>query len=725
MTTLFTDISPDTALELLAKETGIHESYWDIAGTLHTTPDDTKRAILAAMGIAANTDAEAMHSLMSWRERPWTELAPPVLVLRRMGDTLPLFIDVSIHDNLQFSPLTWTLTLEHGEVHSGTVAVCDMETVDVADVHGETISRRRLHLSEYLPDGYHTLSLKFAGQTSTTRVIIAPKQAFIPDWMEDGERQWGLSCQTYALRKDTDWGIGDFSALSDYMNSANELGANMVGINPMHALFQPWPDACSPYSPSSRSYLNPLLIAFDRITFAEDCPTYQQLINGRDFQKALKSARSSQDVDYPAVMDLKVKALRALFQDFRNDPTGKNHHDFEAYCDREGQDLRRFAQFCALHETLGGLPWHSWPVPLRVPTSMDVEGFTAANIESVTFHAFLQWLCATQLAEITAENPNIGLYRDLAIGGNMDGADVWAHQDGIAKDVTFGAPPDAFSAVGQDWGLPPLHPHVLRDTAYEGFIRMVRANMAHASALRIDHVMGLMRLFWIPNGLPAVDGAYVSYPFADILGILALESHRNHCVLIGEDLGTVPEDFRDRMDKERLLSYRVTYFERWESGLFRRPEIYPPLALSTPTTHDMPSIAGHWCGTDIKLRQTIGTFGTDADIEAEYVHREETRKALFAALEDQDLSPARPPCEDDPDSLKELTHSVHRFTARTPSQLLIVNPSDLLCDMNQINLPGTVHEHPNWRQRMTIAAANIAEHPDIQAGVKAILEERS
>ncbi len=724
MTTLFADISPETALHLLAQETGVQDQYWDISGTLHTTPDDTKRAILTAMGFAVDTDADAINSLKHWRERPWTRLAPPVLVIRRTTNMPPISILVSIRDTLQFSHLRWNLDIEGGSTpQHGEIPARELPLIDVADVQGETISRRRLSLADDLPDGYHTLTVQFAGQTATTRIIVTPAQAYIPPWMENGERQWGLSCQTYALRKDTDWGIGDFSALADYMQSAQSLGACIVGINPIHALFQPWPDACSPYSPSSRSFLNPLMIAFDWIPFAKDCLEYQKLVSSKEFQTKLSSAHKKPEVDYPAVMDLKIKALRALFADFRNKPNTAEHEAFEAFCENEGLPLRRFAQFCALHEILGGLPWHAWPAQFRNPASIPVEGFTTANIELVTFHAFLQWLCAEQLQRLKHYAPDIGLYRDLAIGGNADGADVWAQQDSVAKGVSFGAPPDAFSAVGQDWGLPPSHPHVMHDTAYSAFIHMVRANMANAAALRIDHVMGLLRLFWIPNGKPALEGAYVSYPFDDLLGILALESHRNHCFLIGEDLGTVPDDFRDRMANERLLSYRVTYFERWESGLFKRPDTYPPLALATPTTHDMPSIAGHWAGTDIHLRQSIGTFGTDEDMEQAILAREQERIALIAALEDQNLLPDPMP-SDDPSSLSGLTHAVLGYSARSLSCLLMVNPGDLLMDMNQINLPGTVDEHPNWRQRMSIAACDIATNPMIRKGIEAVTQER-
>ncbi|MBN2751142.1 MAG: 4-alpha-glucanotransferase, partial [Rhodospirillaceae bacterium] len=567
---------PAQALDQLARVTGIHESYWDIAGNFHVTTTTAKRTILKAMGIPADSDTEAMQSLEDWLEHPWRTLLPPVAVFRQGSLDAPMAVDVSIPDDLAFSRLVWRLTVENGDIHEGTLPACTLPVEDVADIGGQTVTRRKIDLPTPLPEGYHTLSITFAGQDAQTRVIVAPPHAFVPDWMNAGERRWGLACQLYGLRRSKDWGIGDFSSLSELMAGTGTLGASMVGINPLHALFPVWPDACSPYSPSSRVFLNPLMIDIDAIDIPS--PRLEALTNDPTFTATLNAARAQNRVDYPIVSDLKFKALTALYQDFLELPSEKIS-DFEAFCAAGGGALRRFAEFSALHESMGGLPWNTWPAPFQNPNSPEVAAYALVNAERVTFHAFLQWLAETQLAQTTRTNPNIGLYRDLAIGASADGADAWANQDSLAQNMSFGAPPDAFSAVGQDWGLPPQIPHRMRETAYVGFIEMLRANMRHAAALRLDHVMGLMRLFWIPNGNGVKDGAYVSYPFEDLLAIVALESVRNRCVVIGEDLGTVSNDFRARMATERLLSYRVLYFERWPNGLFKRPETYPPLAL--------------------------------------------------------------------------------------------------------------------------------------------------
>ncbi len=714
-------VPPDPSLDLLAEAAGIHGSYWDIAGNHHVTTADGKRAILAAMGISAATDGEAARSLRDWRERPWREPLAPVAVIRRADPAADVAVEVSVPDELAFSRLDWRLEVENGDVHEGAVAACALPVTAMADVGGRTLCRRRLDLPAPLPDGYHDLFVTLAGTRAHGRLILAPARAFVPEWMERGERRWGLSCQVYALKHARDWGVGDFSSLAAYAKSAARLGATMVGINPLHALFPVWPEACSPYSPSSRVFLNPLMISVPAAPFAAASPGLKALAADPTTRATLRAARRRDQIDYPAVGDLKDRALSALYEDFLQLPP-ERLIGFEEFCVAGGDGLRRFAEFSALHETMGGLPWNTWAAPFQDPDSPEVAAFALANAERVTFHAFLQWLCETQLAAAAKAAPGVGLYRDLAIGASADGADAWANQSELVRGASFGAPPDAFSAVGQDWGLPPPHPLRMRDTAYAGFVSILRANMRHAAALRLDHVMGLMRLFWIPGGEPISNGAYVSYPFDDLLGIVALESARNRCAVIGEDLGTVPEDFRGRMAAERLLSYRVVYFEKWPSGLFKRPDAYPPLALVTATTHDMPTIAGHWLGQDVAAREKAGVFGDGA--EAERAARAAERAALSGALADQNLPAIPADAAASGTDLETLTDAVHRFAARTPSQLLMINPGDLAGETTQINLPGTVDEHPNWRRRMTTDAAKFADCPKVKRGIEAIKTER-
>lgn len=711
------------ALRQLAIEAGIHDSYWDIAGQLHVTSDATRRVLLAAMGIAAETDAEALASLRLWRERPWRQPLPPVAVVRRGGDPQRFCVEITVPERRVAETLDWTIELEGGASVSGAAAAETLEIACRGEIDGIPLARRRLPLPPMLPEGYHALLLSFGGRVSRCPVIVAPAAAYVPPWMEAGERRWGLATQVYALRRTGDWGVGDFTALGELLRQSADLGAQIVGINPLHALFPAWPDACSPYSPSNPEFVNPLMIDVDAVPLAARSPAFQAFRADPAVAAALDAARACELIDYPKVSDLKYQALALIYDDFLQQPDAPENAAFEAFCVAGGARLARFAEFSALHETMGGLPWNTWPAPFQNPASPEVEAFALANAERVTFHAFLQWLAEEQLAAAAGAVPGVGLYRDLAVGVNAEGASAWAHQGDIVRGISVGAPPDAFSPVGQDWGLPPPDPHRMRETAYAGFVALLRANMRHAAALRLDHVMGLMRLFWIPQGLGVAGGAYVSYPFDDLLAIVALESRRNRCLVIGEDLGTVPDDFRGRMAAERLLSYRVLYFERWASGLFKRPDAYPPLALVTPTTHDMPTIAGHWLGLDLALRTEIGIYADAEVAERENRGRAAEREALIAALGDQALLPELPPSSAK-DALAALTAAVLRYAARTASRLLVVNLGDLLVETTQINLPGTVNEHPNWRRRMTEEVATLAAHPLIRAGVAALRKER-
>lgn len=715
--------APEDALRELAAEAGIHESYWDIAGTLHVASDETRRVLLAAMGIPAATDAEAMQSLRLWRERRWRQPLPPVTVLRRGGAPESFSVPVSLAERAAAETLEWTVELEDGHAVSGEAVASDLALVETGEIEGIPLACRRLPLPPMLPEGYHALVVRFEGRATRCPLIVAPAAAYVPPWMEAGERRWGLAAQVYALRRAGDWGVGDFTALAELMRQAEGLGARIVGINPLHALFPAWPDACSPYSPSNAEFVNPLMIDVDAIPFAAHSPAFQAFRADPEVEAALAAARRCELIDYPRVSDIKHRALALIYDDLLQRPDAPENAAFEAFCVAGGARLRRFAEFSALHETMGGLPWTAWPAPFQDPESPEVEAFAVANAERVTFHAFLQWLAEEQLAAAAKAVPQVGLYRDLAVGVNAEGASAWADQGDIVRGMSVGAPPDAFSPVGQDWGLPPPNPHRMRETAYAGFVALLRANMRHAAALRLDHVMGLMRLFWIPQGLGVAGGAYVSYPFDDLLAIVALESRRNRCLVIGEDLGTVPDDFRGRMAAERLLSYRVLYFERWDSGLFKRPDAYPPLALVTPTTHDMPTIAGHWLGLDLALRTEIGIYADAEVANRESAGRAAEREALVAALEDQDLLPEPPPSSAR-GALAALTAAVLRYAARTAARLLVVNLGDLLVETTQINLPGTVDEHPNWRRRMTEEVSSLAAHPLIRAGVEALRKER-
>jgi len=397
---------------------------------------------------------------------------------------------------------------------------------------------------------------------------------------------------------------------------------------------------------------------------------------------------------------------------------------FEEFRSAGGDALDRYCLFEALHEHFDGNPWSAWPAAYRTPSGPAVKAFGAEHAEQIGYHAFLQWVADMQLSSAT-DGGEACLYRDLATGVDPNGADAWADPEAMVLGVTFGAPPDAFNDHGQDWGMPPINPHVMKERAFEPFARLLRANMRHAGALRIDHALGLMRLFWVPDGAKPTDGAYVSYPHDELAGVLALESHRNRCLIVGEDLGTVPDEFRTYMDREKFLSYRVFYFERWPEGLFKRPDAYPDLALATATTHDLPTLAGYWSGDDLILRDRLGLNGGE-DLGAAVNNRAADRSVLIEALRDQGLpvDGLSPGGTADDGTLNALVTAVQRYLARSNAALMMVNVDDLLTEFEQLNLPGTMEQYPNWRRRLAVTVEDMTADPGVAGILRSVADER-
>jgi len=718
-------------LDRLARLAGIEESCWYISGSFHETTSEAKLSILSAMGFDTGSEQALADSLREFEERPWRRILEPVHVIRRNGSEI--VIPVSLPRALWEKELSWIILLEDGNEMSGGFRPSGGEFQETRDIDGETVARLGLMLPGGIPEGYHRLSIEGAGSPFHCALIITPPRAYAPPWLKEGKRLWGLACHLYSLRSENNWGIGDFSDLAALGRIAAGFGAAAVGINPLHALFPVRPHHASPYSPSSRLFLNPLYIDVTTEPEFQNSPEIRETAQSEGFIERLARARDAGYVDYPLISAIKLVMLERMHGFFaeRHPPGTKDDSrraDFDAFVQEGGEALRRFTLFQALHEHFEGAPWTLWPEDYRQPDSDGALRFARANQRRVEFHVYLQWLAERQLAK-TAEacaGMEVGLYMDLAVGADPHGADTWSEPDAIVQGARFGAPPDAFNANGQDWGTPPFHPHKLKEKAYAPFIAMLRASMRHAGALRIDHVMGLMRLYWIPPGEKADQGAYVRYPFDDLLGILALESVRNRCLVIGEDLGTVPDGFRERMAREGALSCRVMRFERHRDGLFRRPESYPSLSVSTSGTHDLSTIKGHWLGLDLGLRRDAGLYQTDEEARADEIFHAQERDMLIAALKDQGVVPESFPGGEsgEEETVRRLIVAIARFLARSPSQLLKVNLDDLLLETGQLNLPGTIGEYPNWRRKSSALLEDLTRIPFVNEVIQAVKSER-
>ncbi|MGN6463408.1 MAG: 4-alpha-glucanotransferase [Pseudolabrys sp.] len=511
-------------------------------------------------------------------------------------------------------------------------------------------------------------------------------------------RMWGLAVQLYALRSFRNWGHGDFGDLARLIDLLAPLGCGAIGLNPLHALFLDRPDDASPYSPNSRVFLNPLYIAIDQVP---ECPDAATL----GVTERLAEVRATEEVRYGEAAALKLVALRSGYRRFRNTAHSKRRHDFEIFRAEAGEPLQRFAAFEVLRRRFGQVPWWEWPEDWRWPSPPAITRVfdeTASEDDPDTdplFHVYLQWLAGRQLQHCQEEARRagmpIGLYVDLAVGVDPAGADAWAGQDEMLTGVSIGAPPDEYNRDGQNWGLTGYNPQSLMVSHGAPLREMLDAVMRHAGAIRIDHVLGLMRLYLIPRGATAVDGAYVSYPFEVLLDVIVDESQRRRCVVIGEDLGTVPEGFRDALARRGLWSYQVMLFEREHGGGFRHPSHYRTDALTTFNTHDLPTFAGWMAGHDLRTKRALNIDPGESDDA-----RAHSRHMLAEAVRMTGGG--------------EGFGGAAAFLAQTPARLVIVALEDILGVEDQVNIPGTIDEHPNWRRRLPVAVEALAQHDGLK-----------
>ncbi len=529
---------------------------------------------------------------------------------------------------------------------------------------------------------------------------MAPTRCFLPAAIKAGEKLFGVATHLYTLRRDGDGGIGDFTTLSRFAVGAGAHGAAFVGLNPMHAQFDQYRERASPYNPSDRRFLDPIYIDVGAPEIVGEAPDVATMLEAAS--PLLGALRTGAEVDYPSVWLVKKAVLAAAFAAFDERrlamPRDADVRAFEAFVSAGGARLRRFATFEALTEAYPGRPWMQWDGAFRQSDSAETEAFAAAHPARLRHHAYLQWIAERQFARADkaarGAGLSLGFYRDIAVGTAPDGAEAWAESGYFAQGVSVGSPPDPFSADGQIWSLPPPNP--IADNPGETFAHLLEANMRHAGALRIDHAMGLQRLFWVPDGAKGADGAYVSYNLDANLAELALASHKAQCLVIGEDLGTVPEGFRDKVAEADILSYRVMFFER-DGRRFLSPEAYPAKAVACVSTHDLPTLAGWWHGAEIAERQALGSLSEEQAKQAS-AERLDDKLALIEAIHG--------PTPVSGDDLTSVVTGVHDFIAATPSVLAVAQIDDLVGEKVAVNLPGTDRERPNWRRRLA---------PDVEA----------
>lgn len=671
-------------LQTLAAVWGVLPEWHDVAGRRHVPGPRTQRALLAAMGLAVASEAEAAERLAAH-------------YAAEAGRRLPQEVVVAANEPCRLAPADgsgaadWHLACDDGTTQEG---------------------RAEAGIGFVPPPGLHHLRLG----SESCLVIAAPNRAPGVEDLLDRPRAWGFTAALYGLRSPRNFGLGDFGDLAAAAEGLAGLGADFLGINPVHARGAA-SDAFSPYTPSCRTALEPSHIAIDAVPGFAASAGVQALL--REDAERLAALRADALIDYAAIRTSVEQVLRRLFADFERS-AGREAESFAAWRGGDGRSLEWFALFEAI-SLRHGADWRRWPAGLQHPATPSARDFAAGNAQEVRYHAWLQWLAAGQLAEAQRRarkaGMRLGLYLDVAVGVRPDGADCWARADCFAKGVSLGAPPDAFNPKGQDWGLAPFSPLGLRRGAYRPFIEMLRAAMRHAGVIRIDHILGLKRSFWVPeDGAP---GGYVAYPQEALLALIRIEAWRAGCVVVGEDLGSVPPGLRERLAEAGLLGCAVVQFEK-ELGRFRPPRDYRPGSLASFGTHDTPTLRGWWSGRDIDRRHETGD-GDEAARGAECQERSADRRALARLLQDEDLAPdgldpAAPPAEAD----DALAAALHRLMAGSASALVAVQLDDALGTLEQQNMPGTTHEHPNWRRRYAVEVDGLPVHAGLQATAAAV-----
>ena len=721
-----------TLIERLARLRGIGDAYHDYRGELRYFSLETKRELLRAMGCAVD-DPDALASDLSRLEVAlWRRFLPPVAVAHseRIG------IDINVTAREFGSSLLWSVRFEDGSRREGVTSTADCAEIWRGEIEGSWITRRRLELPCDLPPGYHQLEAKIAGAAAARcLLVVSPPQCYEPAAIITGRRLWGMAVQLYTLRSSDNWGIGDFNDLQTLIRWVASHGAGFVGLNPLHALAPSDPERSSPYSASSRHFLNVLYIAVPKVPEFQDCAAARERVAEPAIAARLRDLRCRDWVDYRGVADLKFEILALLYREFCDRHLAASTaraKAFRAFVAAGGSLLQAHARFDALDRyfraTLGSASgWFSWPAEYRDVHGSAAAQFAAAHPQEVEFYAYLQWLAHEQLCNAQALARElgmpIGLYGDYAVGANPSGSETWEDQISYRMGAEIGAPPDPLALMGQGWGIPPQDPVVMQSQRLQGFVRLIRNNMRYYGALRLDHVMSLFRLWWVAAGRPPTEGAYVHYPLQQLLTVLSLESARSGCLVVGEDLGVVPDEMRQAMPEFGLYHYKVLLFEKLD-GRFRRPEEYTRRALATATTHDMPTLRSYWEGRDIELRRRLNLYPSD-DIESDVVReRERDRELLLASLAEQGLRPGHPATPQDAFTA-ELAQAMHLFLARSAAVLVALQIEDLLGITEPVNVPGTDKEYPNWRRKITADLDDMASRPDLAAYLDAINAARS
>ena len=726
-------------IKQLAELVGFHSSYRGAFGDKVIAKDQARRVLLAAMGFDLD-DESLTQAITLLNQKQWLNILPAVHIVKLEEQQQDIKISLPRTESLL---LHWKITpdLENkyedgldNEI-TGSVEINSLQLIDEIDIDQTHYYQYLLPLP-VLEQGYYQLNISTDKIQANCPLISTPKMCYSPQ-KSSVNKMWGFTAQLYSLRSNSNWGMGDFTDLYNLVETSVTQQASTIGLNPLHPLYQQNPAHRSPYSPSSRCFLNVLYIDITNIANFESCELAKNKVHSEIFQQSIVAAKASELVDYPAVAKLKYEITEILFKDF--DENRKNLYplmsaEFNDFKQKHGNDLHLFATFDALNEHFNltddnAYGWTDWPTNFQNPSSDDISKFQQTHATRIDYFCFLQWIAHQQLNAVSQcakdKGMAIGLYLDLAVGCDGSGVDVWSDKALYVAGASIGAPPDGMNPLGQNWGLTPINPIVLQEQGYQPLVKSLRSSMQYAGALRIDHILGLMRQYWVAPGMEADEGVYISLPFDDILRIIALESSRNNCIVIGEDLGNVPEGFSETIQNSGLLSFKVMFFERWESGLFKRPENFPVQSISTIATHDTATLSGWWQGRDLVWREQLNLYPNEEAGHADRSSRAGERQSLIAALEDLKVIDISKAPQQEPALMNtELSVAVQKYLATSSSHIQLIPLEDALEIPEQVNIPGTIDQHPNWLQKLPIMLEDFWQVNSVQEIVQAMKKAR-
>ncbi|KQX65770.1 4-alpha-glucanotransferase [Angustibacter sp. Root456] len=675
--------TPSPALVALAREFGVATEYWNWQGEHVLVPATTIVAVLAALGVDASSDDAVQVALEQAEQRPWRRTLPPVVVTR--AGTAPW---VPVHLPHGGSVQAWA-ELERGGRRELTQ---QDHWVEPRVVDGAQVGEATFAVPADLPLGWHRLvaRVEASGEATTAScpLVVTPQRLELPASLTGERRGWGFMTQLYSVRSSRSWGLGDLDDLAELaVWSASDLGADFVLVNPLHAAEPVGVMEPSPYLPTTRRFVNPIYIRVEAVPEVAYMPAAQRQLLEWQAESA-QAANAVDALDRDACWTAKRSALQTVFELPRS---AAREREFESFCVEQGQGLVDFATWCALAEE-HGLPWGQWPVELHDPTSREVAAERERLAATVEFYRWLQWVADEQLSaahrRAREAGMSLGVVHDLAVGVHPEGADAWGLGAALARGVSVGAPPDAFNQQGQDWSQPPWRPDMLAELGYAPYRDMLRTVLRHAGGVRVDHVLGLFRLWWVPDGCPPTEGTYVRYDHEALVGILALEAHRAGAVVVGEDLGVVEPWVRTYLRERGVFGTSILWFEKDDEGRPLPPEAWRELCLATVTTHDLPPTAGYLAGVHVDLREKLGLLTRPVEEEREIDEAE--RASVLSMLVERGLM-------SEGASERETVEALHRFLTWTPARLIGVSLADAVGDRRTINQPGTDEEYPNWR----------------------------